>query len=206
MRFSAEINCSQSGQHGDGKKTPPSNAQAPLTTHATAAQDNGEMQAHERPKWRTLLSLSAAEVRLLLEASVFVMGYDLGFALLPPRKLLEPSDTTGDVSRGEGGYELTPPRRSGGATERLAWAAEVADRTMPGKSSCLRRAAALARMLRRRGTETRLRLGVARRDGKLVAHAWLEATDGRLFGIDRLGQYAVLSASTPKHSSGNPVR
>ena len=164
------------------------------------------MKAHKRPTWRRLLSLSATEVRLLLEATLLVMGYDLGFALLAPRKLLEPSVTTGHLSRGEGDHQLTTARRSGGAAEQLAWAVAVADRTMPGKSSCLRRAAALARMLRRRGTETSLRLGVARRDGDLIAHAWLEAADGRLFGIDRLGQYAVLSAPTPKHSSGNPVR
>ncbi len=164
------------------------------------------MQAHKRPTWRRLLSLSATEVRLLLEASGLVMGYDLGFALLAPRKLLEPSVTAGHVSRGEGDHGLTAAGRSGGATDQLAWAVEVADRTMPGKSSCLRRAAALAHMLRRRGTETSLRLGVARRDGNMVAHAWLEAADGRLFGVDRPGRYAVLSAPTPKRSSGNPLR
>ncbi len=78
----------------------------------------------------------------------------------------------------------------------MAWLVDVADRYAPGKSSCLRKAAALAWLLRRRGVATRLRIGVDREEGNLVAHSWLELGKGELLGLSDTDKYVPLSSPT----------
>ena len=56
-------------------------------------------------------------------------------------------------------------------------------RVLPWTSNCLTEALAARFLLRRRGVASVMHFGVKRRDGRLVAHAWLEAGDGvELFG------------------------
>lgn len=57
---------------------------------------------------------------------------------------------------------------------RLAWLVDVAGRYAPARATCLEKALVLSWLLGRRGVATALRIGVARRNGSLVAHAWLE--------------------------------
>lgn len=51
---------------------------------------------------------------------------------------------------------------------------DMAVRRLPYSGTCLRRSLVLQRFLRREGIETDLRFGVRKRNGGLVAHAWLE--------------------------------
>lgn len=125
-------------------------------------------------RWRTLRSLRVAELGLLLESALLLLAYGVGFTLLSPKSCLRIQAAAcedGDVSPG--------------VVRRVSWAVGAVDRRLLG-SSCLRRSAALAHMLRRRGYACELRFGAANKEGELVAHAWVE----------RRGQ-AVLDPSGP---------
>jgi hypothetical protein len=73
--------------------------------------------------------------------------------------------------------------------DRIAWAANAVDTRLP-RSTCLTRAMAASLLLTLHGHPTTLRLGVAREDGELAAHAWLES-NGRIV-IGEAGTFTVL--------------
>jgi len=60
------------------------------------------------------------------------------------------------------------------ATGRLVWATEAAARHHLYVMRCLPKALCLRWLLGRHGIESELRIGVARQDGGLAAHAWVE--------------------------------
>lgn len=60
------------------------------------------------------------------------------------------------------------------AVGRLVWATEAAARHHLYPMRCLPKALTLRRLLGRHGIESELRIGVARQDGGLAAHAWVE--------------------------------
>lgn len=81
---------------------------------------------------------------------------------------------------------LSAPRRtarSAGPEEiaRCVWAAGAASRHHLRPMHCLERSLCLRQLLGRRGCETRLRIGVAREESRLLAHAWVEL-EGRPVG------------------------
>jgi hypothetical protein len=135
-------------------------------------------------RWHKLRSLSRAEVWFLVEAAVAVVTFDVALRLFSSKSCLALFE------RKVGSRK----RRQAVSPQRMAWLVDVADRYAPGKSSCLRQAAALAWLLRRRGITTSLRIGVAREEGKLVAHGWLESGEGELFGLSDRNKYALLSS------------
>lgn len=139
-------------------------------------------------RWHKLRSLSFSEVLFLAEASVLVVAFDVTFRLFSTKTCLA---LFGRKAGARG-------RRQGVNPQRMAWLVDVADRYAPGRSSCLRQTAALAWLLRRRGVVTSLRIGVAREEGKLKAHSWLETGDGQVFGLSETDTYAPLSS--PTHS------
>lgn len=80
------------------------------------------------------------------------------------------------------------PRLSATAEEpavgRLAWATGAAARHHLYPMRCLPQALCLRWLLGRHGIESELRIGVARKDDGLAAHAWVER-QGRAVGEDR---------------------
>jgi len=62
--------------------------------------------------------------------------------------------------------------------DRIVWAVGAASRWLPG-TTCLTSALALQRLLSRQGHASELHIGVARREEKFSAHAWL-VCDGRV--------------------------
>jgi hypothetical protein len=68
-------------------------------------------------------------------------------------------------------------------------------RNVPWKCKCLAQAAALKLMLKRRGVESTLYLGVAKKDN-FMAHAWLQVGDGVVIGDKGLDDYTVVSFFT----------
>jgi len=137
-------------------------------------------------RWHKLRSLSFSEVCFLVEAASVVVGFDLAFRLFSPKTYLAFFERKAAFHR----------RQKSVNPQRMAWLVDVADRYAPGKSSCLRQAAALAWLLRRRGIATRLRIGVAREEGRLMAHSWLESGDDELIGLSETDKYASLSSRT----------
>lgn len=137
-----------------------------------------------KARWDKLRALSFSEAWFLVRAVAAVLAFDVAFRLLPTKTCLALFERRA-VARGARG-EVNP--------RRLAWLVDVADRYAPDKSSCLRQAAALAWLLRRRGVETHLRIGVAREGEKLVAHSWVESGDGEPCGLPEQDKYAPLSS------------
>ncbi len=135
-------------------------------------------------RWHKLRSLSFSEVWFLVKAASVVVGFDLAFRLFSSKTCLA---LLGRKQSSHGGRQKVN-------LQRMAWLVDVADRYAPGRSSCLRQTAALAWLLRRRGIATRLRIGVAREEGRLMAHSWLESGDGELFGLSDSDQYVPLSS------------
>ena len=73
--------------------------------------------------------------------------------------------------------ESGPPEAGTGRgeeIERIAWCVAAAASYHIVGVRCLARSLALQRLLGRRGIPSRLRIGVDRRDGSLIAHAWVE--------------------------------
>jgi hypothetical protein len=66
------------------------------------------------------------------------------------------------------------PRTDEAAAGRLVWATEAAARHHLYSMRCLPKALCLRWLLGRHGIESELRIGVARQDGGLAAHAWVE--------------------------------
>lgn len=91
-----------------------------------------------------------------------------------------------------------PPRRirrfAVDETRWVAWAVEHVGSHPRVNALCLPRAIAAHAMLRRRGIASRLCLGVARSNGELTAHAWIEAGGQTIVGGDEARGYARISA------------
>ena len=81
----------------------------------------------------------------------------------------------------------------------VALAVERACRRLPARATtCLPRALAVHVMLRRRGAESHLRIGVSKASrGGMRAHAWVDA-GSRVIGVDAAGpEFVTLPVSCP---------
>jgi Transglutaminase-like superfamily len=79
--------------------------------------------------------------------------------------------------------------------ERLGWLVDLAARAAPFRATCLTRAMVVGWLLARAGVTVRLRFGVARRAGRLEAHAWLESGGVPVFGLEPSDTYVPLRAA-----------
>jgi hypothetical protein len=70
--------------------------------------------------------------------------------------------------------QLVPNAWDDAQADRVAWLVDVAARFVASRDSCLSRAMILWWLLRRRGLQGQLRIGVRKRNGRLEAHAWVE--------------------------------
>jgi Transglutaminase-like superfamily len=75
---------------------------------------------------------------------------------------------------------------------RISWLVEVAARYIPTETTCLKQTLVLAWILGRQGIATTVQIGVARQDGILTAHAWLEHEGRPISEIPEAGRYAPL--------------
>jgi hypothetical protein len=149
--------------------------------HATAssgrqgqARTPGAARRPLRRRLRTLLTLSGAELALLVEALGLVSAVRVGLWLLPSPVILRRVRALAAHTPGE--------RRTRDSVAAVIWAVETVASAVPG-ATCLTQAIAALILLRRRGLEARLRLGVAvGARGELLAHAWLERQGRILLG------------------------
>jgi hypothetical protein len=141
--------------------------------------------------WNKFSALSFTEVRRLIEATLLVLAADAALRALPSQWLFrslrqkQPARTLDD----------------GPDADRLARFVDMADRHIPGTSSCLRRAVALTYSFRRHGIPADLCIGVRRERDTLYAHAWVQTDNGATFGLSKEPAYAPLSG--PSHSIGS---
>lgn len=76
--------------------------------------------------------------------------------------------------------------------QRVARLVEIAARYSPARTTCLTEALTLAWLLSRRGIATKIRIGVARQDSCVIAHAWLEREGRPVYGLSDENAYAPL--------------
>ena len=102
--------------------------------------------------------------RYLREAAVALVLARIAIRLIPMARVLA--------------WVGRPPRRTrrfpGDEAAWIAWAIETVGARRWMGAAALQRALAMQAMLRRRGIASRLCLGVAREDGRLTAHAWVQ--------------------------------
>jgi hypothetical protein len=77
-------------------------------------------------------------------------------------------------------------------SSRVGWAVAAAARRTPWRSKCLEQAIAAKAMLRRRGIESTLYLGVVREP--VAAHAWLRVGELNVTGGQDVSRYAVVAS------------
>ena len=127
-------------------------------------------------KW---LQRSPVERRLLLRAWLLLGLIRAALWLLPFRVVH--------------GLLLRPPLTAGWASiEQIGWAVAVASVYIPF-ASCLPQALAAQALLLRHGYPADLRIGVARDQGRLEAHAWVESGGQIVIG----GSTSSLARYTP---------
>ncbi len=142
--------------------------------------------------WNKFSALSFTEKCCLIEATVIVLAADTALRVFSPQWLFrsvrrkQPARTIGE----------------GPDAERLARFVDIADRHIPGTSSCLRRAVALAYSFRRHGIPADLCIGVRLERNTLHAHAWVQTDNGATFGLNEESVYASLSCC-PSDSIGS---
>lgn len=110
---------------------------------------------------------------ILAQAWGLFLLVDLALRILSFQYLLNLSKKIVPRRKDDSALALVP------SVMRLSWLVEVAGRYAPVKATCLKRALVLSWLLGRRGTQTELRMGVARHDGSLKVHAWLNL-DGQV--------------------------
>ncbi len=126
---------------------------------------------------------------LLMEAVVWLGIARASVLAMPYRKV---------VSRLSLWDQVLPspdPEEARDAITRVTWAIATVGRHTPWESNCLARAIAAKVMLRRRGLESTLYLGVRPGAESLTAHAWLGHHRSVLIGDGDLAAYAVVWTS-----------
>jgi hypothetical protein len=135
------------------------------------------------------LSLSAPQRSLLVRAVASVAFVRLALSVMPIEWLrawaarLKPGDQPVD---------------------RIVWAVSVASRRLPA-TTCLVSALALQRLLSAEGHASELHIGVARREARLAAHAWVVCEGRTLIGEYESGDYTHLLAWRVTETSGGPA-
>jgi hypothetical protein len=121
--------------------------------------------------------------RYLREAAVWVFVAQLVVRFVPPARIFA--------------WAERPPRRvcrfAADEARWVSWAVERVARSAWVNSSCLPRALAAQAMLRRHGIQSRLCLGVAREQGAILAHAWVEIGQDRIVGGAGAGAFTRLA-------------
>ncbi|HEX6292767.1 MAG TPA: lasso peptide biosynthesis B2 protein [Herpetosiphonaceae bacterium] len=133
---------------------------------------------------RNWLALPLADRWLLLWAWLLLGAIRVGLWLLPFR--------TVQVLVSARRFPARSDHPSRAAIERIGWAVAVASAYVP-RASCLPQALTAQALLRRQGYPAQVRIGVARADGRLEAHAWAECAGEIVIG----GSAETLARYTP---------
>jgi hypothetical protein len=133
---------------------------------------------------RSVTSITAREAWLLSQAVFYTAAIRLALWTVPSARLLRFVRRRVDRIPGDGGAG----EPSG---YQVAWSVRAASRRIP-RASCLTQALAVQLLLARYGHLSKLQIGVARKDGDFVAHAWVEYGGRIVTGQDGHGQFKPL--------------
>lgn len=132
-----------------------------------------------------------AEQRRLLLGALAMLGLMRLSIRLPFRTL----SRAAGLQRGETPMEVAP--ESAARAAAVGWAVRAAASYTPWESTCLVQALAATTLLRRRGIDSTLYLGVARdraAPNAITAHAWLRCGDLTVTGADEQGRYTPVAS------------
>jgi hypothetical protein len=132
---------------------------------------------------RKVRSLKPGERSLLLRMVLLVAFLRVALCLLPFSRI---NDYLARRAKGR-------PIRQDIAISRLLWAVRVAAARIP-RATCLTQALAAKYQLERSGHTTQLHLGVAKENGRFLAHAWLECDGETVLGGEIAHRYSPLVA------------
>jgi hypothetical protein len=139
-------------------------------------------------KLARIRSLSAADLRVLGEAALAVVGIRLALWLVEFGRLRRALDKIATNGRVEASEHPT-------SVQKIVWAVRVISGRIP-RATCLTQALATRLMLERRAMPATLRFGVARSPERSVeAHAWLEVRGEVVIGEAETGRYRTLDPS-----------
>ena len=142
---------------------------------------------------RKLYRLSWADCPLLIEALLWLGLVRLAILALPFRWIAP------HLGQYMAESALTGIPEQSNRLRRIAWAITAVSRHTLWESACLAQAIAGKMMLRRRGLQSTLYLGVARdEDEGLNTHAWLRSGDLILTGVPGKEQFTVISTFADK--------
>jgi hypothetical protein len=129
--------------------------------------------------------------KLLLVEALFLLGLaQVGLRTLPFATLRVVLTKISRVAARKSALTNTSAER-----RRIIWAVEAVGQHFPAIGTCLTQALAAYVLLRRRGHETNLRIGVSRdQAGKFAAHAWLEQEGAILIGEAWSKKYTPMPA------------
>jgi Transglutaminase-like superfamily len=131
---------------------------------------------------RTAHKISLTELFLLTRAVTVVFAVRIALWLIPFRNL---RDMINKLTR------TRAQQSSRFSVDQLGWAVSVAGRYVP-RATCLTQALALHMLLRREGLQSSIRLGVAKTEGSVKAHAWVESQGKVVIGNHDLEQYSQI--------------
>jgi len=130
------------------------------------------------------MKLATRQRVYLREAALMLVLTRLAVGFIPPAWIFAWADR--------------PPRRirrfAADEAGWVAWAVETLGAYRRMSALCLPRALAAHAMLRRRGIASRLCLGVARKDGAVTAHAWVEVGGDRIAGETEADGFTRIAA------------
>ena len=128
--------------------------------------------------------LSAADWLLLTEALIVLGWASLAIRTMPFRRLAASASRPRAPARGRG----SPPAK-------IRWAVEAWARRVPWKAVCFQRGLAAHVMLRRRGMNSILHYGVARKEEQgLSAHVWVSLNGTILLGGHEAPDFICLAS------------
>lgn len=131
--------------------------------------------------WRKFFRFPASDRWLLAEATVRLALYAVALRVFPAQALRRfVCHQTDLANRGRSADPM-----------RIAWSVRTVSRYVPG-NTCLTRGMATVALLRRHRIAADLRFGVAKSDGKIEAHAWVESD-----GVIVMGKVKELSRFAP---------
>lgn len=135
-------------------------------------------------------TLSRAELGLLGQAVAVLALARLTIALFPFRRVAA--------------FARRPEGTAPGRAERLRligevrWAVAAVARRVPWRAKCLEQGFAAQWMLRRRSVPAILHYGIARKDGALVAHAWVRSGPVDVIGCENSADFAEIARFPPE--------
>lgn len=119
--------------------------------------------------WRRFAALDGRERRLLLALLVALPALRIALRRVGYTR------TRAALERWTARYpKRAPSRRDLETAESLAELAKIAGRKAPLPATCLPQALAVHALLRRRGLDPELRIGVRKVEDRFEAHAWVE--------------------------------